>query len=872
MVRLRLAHAVHRLGERIGLRTHSDSIADRVAVGQPFMRPIRVTPSLAEPSVPASRITLESRRMVIRFSLITSCRANADASQWLRGQQSDDTELIIVSNPGRCGLGAAYNEGLVCATGDYCCFLHDDVSVEAADWLRRLQGAVEEGGYDLVGVAGATRLPFNGAWWEAGPGFLRGVVDHHRPNGTLDTTFYGPPDDPQRQTSDAVSLDGILLFGPRRHFLERRFDVDRFDGFHFYDSDLCLRWLLWDGRRLGVVHDLGVRHEQGAGLQGWQRYLERFHERHGGFLPVERPLIQIWRDNLAALQQADPRIANQLLATRRPGRSLTFERQDGVVVVRGASRTPIVDPSARDAGVTEIDANEEVVLQGAGSGVLLDHVLRETSAKLRVIEPEAHLICWLLCRYDWSDAIRSGRLIWRVPVCDLPELAEVALRRMAYETETGTAHAIRSASNGSARLHEDLFRPLDLRDEIGPGISAKRAEASADWSFDVTVVSPNCAIFDDLARCFEQLGQRTRLLRIPDNPGAWSEAGREEVVAELVRHPSRVTLFRNRQLLETTEPARPESVENALPGRLVSWWWDVPKVASRIDYSAAKAAHPALAIAKDMLPLLPAGSAWHPAGARSPFVAAAPASDDAPFRYAGSFVGQSRFDTLGKHLGVLANALAHFSGRPGRQLADDVNRTRGLAALHRLLADRNEGIVAAIGALEPMMPDGAYYLDYLWRMSLSIAFRLAAIERLAGQRVMVFGDYGWVRSGVVSRDRFGGLLKPEKLPDLYRESRLSLNLDFMQVSSGVHPKIFDAGALGAALLTDERPELAEIFPNPSVRPFVFSSIDELPDRFSDLSKRDLADHRRALRDHVLESHTLQSRAGLLINQWGMAKG
>jgi spore maturation protein CgeB len=131
---------------------------------------------------------------------------------------------------------------------------------------------------------------------------------------------------------------------------------------------------------------------------------------------------------------------------------------------------------------------------------------------------------------------------------------------------------------------------------------------------------------------------------------------------------------------------------------------------------------------------------------------------------------------------------------------------------------------------------------------------------------MVFGDEGWVTSGAIDRSQWGGPIAPTDLPSLYARSRLNLNFNFMQVSSTVNPKVLDVAATGGAILTDDRPELAELFPSPDARPFAFSALAELPDRVSSLLKRDLETDRLAVREEVISHHTMHHRADWLIRE------
>jgi hypothetical protein len=585
-------------------------------------------------------------------------------------------------------------------------------------------------------------------------------------------------------------------------------------------------------------------------------------------LPLELPHVGTWRANLAALQASDVAIGELLASARRPGKFLRFsELAEGAVEARSGAEVAVLrDP------VASLDPNGSgpVVLQGAGTGQTIDRLLAETCRTLWVFEPEGHLASWLLCRFDWSGPIADGRITWRVPALEMAELAEVSLQSAVAEAQRhlcGPAHAC-WLPTGSTALHAAFQRELQTAADIAED-AVERARSwppAAASEADVTVVSPHCAIFDELAECFRRLGLQTRLLHVPDRPGDWSRIRRLHLLRTLRESPSRVVLLRNRCLLETTNARERVDALRLIPGRVVSWWWDVPNVASVIDLAASAAPLPALAMAREMLGLLPAGSRWLPAGARLSCCEGTN-GDEPPLPL--TFVGQSRFPLLQSNLSTLANALATYVGAVGTRLAEHLNRARGLPAIHALLRDQEADLRAAIDSLPQPMAPHAYYLHYLLSMSQSAAFRMAAIAGLAKLPLVVFGDSAWVDAGIVPRDRYGGLLRPERLPGIYRSSRLNLNFNFMQVSSAVNPKVLDVAAAGGAVLTDPRPELSELFPDPATRPSSFESIEQLADVAADLLRTDLSDHRARLQQHVRAQHTLMHRALWLARDWGL---
>lgn len=808
--------------------------------------------------------------MGCRFSIITSTRDRASEElDWHRRLANTGAELIIVENPGRCGLGQAYNEGLAQAHGEFCCFLHDDARIWSAHWLDRLARAVTVDAFDLVGVAGTTRMPRTGGWWDSGPGFGRGSVVHLHDDGQLFLNNYGPPDDAYRGLSPVVSLDGVLLFGRRQHFESAPFDEDLFDGFHFYDSDLSLRWLLWHGRRLAVVHGIDLVHQAGTNLSDWPTMLNRFHYRHGGFLPLGLADVPIWLDNLAAVRHQDPGSACRLTAGRRPGSILSFAAEmDGPIVAKAeGGDVPFLEPI--DAGPLLTSA-AWVLVQGAGTGETIDRLLRGDSRPIVVVEPEVQLVCWLLSRFLWAEELYSGRLRFLLPACDQPTLHELSLHEVigSLQSRVSDLGLPEVRSTGSTRFqssfHEAVVRSIGL-----PAETVKRA---AGWprqrpSQEITILSPKCPIFDDLGIALSQAGCRIRRVEVPDRASEWTKTRYLHTLRTLMETPTPVTLVRNRVFLESIDARLRLGQERLVPGTVLSWWWDEPSVNSYLDWRDPANRRPALGFARDLLPLLPPGSRWLPPAARTSFLQ--PVDLSARPEMALSFVGQSRFGMLRENLNVLANVLAHHVGPIGLRLGEGINKVRSFAEMHGTLLSFLPSIQTAIGKIRLSFPPVSIYLDYITRMSVTAAFRLACVESLRSFPLVVYGDEGWVTSGALDRSQWAGPIAPRDLPPIYSRSRLNLNFNFMQVSSTVNPKVLDMAAAGGAVLTDDRPELVDLFPLSAARPLSFQTLAELPDLVSSLLNKDLSSYRQSVRDYVLAHHTMHHRAEWLIKEWSL---
>jgi hypothetical protein len=520
-----------------------------------------------------------------------------------------------------------------------------------------------------------------------------------------------------------------------------------------------------------------------------------------------------------------------------------------------------------------LKAEDTLVLLGVGDGAELMQAIRQPFARILVVECEIGACRALLCSFDISAAVATGR----VRLLSMPVLCaatcEIFLRECHVElTEclhrpNGTLHFVKTATTAMHAVFYDSLRE-GAQDAIRLVNKFSQAVAPV-LHYDVTVISPCCPIFDDLAQCFNRLGLKVQLLRVPDLPGAWSTEKRQAAQLSLANAPSRLVITRNRCLLEAEKASDFPQPEAMIPGTTVMWWWDVPNLAHHIELRHPRGEARAFGFARDILTLLPQGAEWLPPGARSSCVEAGMQADIAQDIDV-SFVGQSRLQVLHASIDTLQTVLHELDGNT-RAFTKDVALARGYAQLHAYLMRHYLDIRESIASLSRAYPAHAYYLNYVLEMAVTGAFRLAGVERLLaeGIEVAVYGDDDWLKVPGMKASNLKGLIAPADLPALYRRSRLNLNLNFMQVSSTINPKVLDIAAAGGAVLTDYRPELELLYQEPAVRPFAFHSLDELPEKVEALLKVDLTDYRHALRDHTCRHHTLQQRALWIAHKFGL---
>ncbi|MCL4760200.1 MAG: hypothetical protein KJ018_00160 [Burkholderiales bacterium] len=221
---------------------------------------VRAPPVLSPPAAaPACAVVVCSNRPA-RFA-----RAVAAYRRALAG-----VPLQIVGIHDARSLCEGFLRGLRASRGDVVLLSHDDVDILAPDFAARLFGALAR--FDVVGVAGATRLT-GPAWGWAGHPHVHGWITH-RPggNGEWRPAFWSP----WPLVAQAVVLDGVFIAARRDVFDAVGFDAAAFDGFHCYDVDFTWR-AARAGLRIGVCGTLGLVHDSlGTFDARWQAYAARF--------------------------------------------------------------------------------------------------------------------------------------------------------------------------------------------------------------------------------------------------------------------------------------------------------------------------------------------------------------------------------------------------------------------------------------------------------------------------------------------------------------------------------------------------------------------------------------------------------------------
>ncbi len=214
-------------------------------------------------------------------------------------------EYIRIDNRNNVfSLSAAYNEGVRRAKGEIVLFMHEDAFFMEGEWGERLIRKFSDPTVGITGVAGTEYLfADNPGWVAAGRPFIHGHVIHELDGGKIyDLTVFSW----DKEDRDVVAVDGLMFAARKDLFASVRFDEATFDGFHFYDLDICMQ--VRRTHRCIVTWDLLVKHQSGGSFDdAWKMYASRFLNKYAGELPASCVSTVPDRENRIGFENFDLR-------------------------------------------------------------------------------------------------------------------------------------------------------------------------------------------------------------------------------------------------------------------------------------------------------------------------------------------------------------------------------------------------------------------------------------------------------------------------------------------------------------------------------------------------------------------------------------
>lgn len=150
-----------------------------------------------------------------------------------------DYELIIIDNSeNRYSIFEAYNVGIEKSSGDYWCFVHDDVLFHTPNWGKELVKIFEaDKQIGLVGIAGSkikTLMP--SAWFDCDESLkVNSHIQHFSPD-KIELWERGWKSSDMEEVS---VIDGVFMTGRKDNSIKFN---EQLDGFHNYDLNISIAY------------------------------------------------------------------------------------------------------------------------------------------------------------------------------------------------------------------------------------------------------------------------------------------------------------------------------------------------------------------------------------------------------------------------------------------------------------------------------------------------------------------------------------------------------------------------------------------------------------------------------------------------------
>ena len=177
-------------------------------------------------------------------------------------------EIIWIDNSkNNYSIFQAYNLGILKSKYGIICFAHQDIEFLTPNWGKIIVDSFCNDKVGLCGVVGSkyiSQKPFG--WWCSYS--RRGRISELINNSTI-LRNYGAI-----YNEKVSTIDGLCMFFRKSLFPLIKFDEYTYSGFHFYDMDICMQFLLKNYLILLVPVDILHKSVGYANLQFYKNYLK----------------------------------------------------------------------------------------------------------------------------------------------------------------------------------------------------------------------------------------------------------------------------------------------------------------------------------------------------------------------------------------------------------------------------------------------------------------------------------------------------------------------------------------------------------------------------------------------------------------------
>lgn len=199
-------------------------------------------------------------------------------------------EIVVIDNStNQNSICSAYNLGASKSKFDILCFVHDDVAFHTKDWGSKILNHLINENCGLIGVAGSTvKSKKPSPWWVSNfHNFVEynryNVIQHRGTKGYIKREGNNPFNE---IISKVVVLDGFFLCSKKEVWQNTRFDEQLLNGFHGYDTDICLACHT-KGLSNYAVHDIDIEHFSAGSLDlNWLKTSMLVHHKWRNRLPL----------------------------------------------------------------------------------------------------------------------------------------------------------------------------------------------------------------------------------------------------------------------------------------------------------------------------------------------------------------------------------------------------------------------------------------------------------------------------------------------------------------------------------------------------------------------------------------------------------
>lgn len=196
-------------------------------------------------------------------------------------------ELVVIDNrDNQYNIFQGYNIGVKQSKNSILCFSHEDILFHTKNWGKNLLNHFRsDETIGLIGTVGGNAAPNCPApWWNNS--LINDQLVNNINTWQEQESYHEYKNPYNKNKVEAVLLDGFWFSTKREIFQKIAFDEKTFDGFHCYDSDICLQ-IIQQKYKVYVVYDILIEHfSPGSINHSWIESVEKLADKWHNHLPI----------------------------------------------------------------------------------------------------------------------------------------------------------------------------------------------------------------------------------------------------------------------------------------------------------------------------------------------------------------------------------------------------------------------------------------------------------------------------------------------------------------------------------------------------------------------------------------------------------